>query len=258
MSIHPTAIVSPRAQIGSGVEIGPFTIIGDDVTIHDNVSFASHCNIQGPSEIGEGCKFYPYISVGTEPQDLKFKGEPTRVVIGQRNVFREFITINRGTAGGGGMTTVGSDGFFMAQAHIAHDCHVGDRVIMANAATLAGHVTIEDDASIGAYSGMHQFCRAGKHAFVGGYSVVVKDPLPYAKSVGNHARCYGVNTIGLQRKGFTEESIKKIHHAFKLLLTSKMNTSQALEAIRSELGGAPEIDYLVEFIETSTRGVIKK
>ena len=160
--------------------------------------------------------------------------------------------------GGGGLTTIGNDGFFMAQSHVGHDCHIGDRVIMAQAATLAGHVTIGDDATIGAYSGMHQFCRAGNHAFVGGYSVVVKDPLPYAKSVGNHAKCYGVNTIGLQRKGFSEESIKRIQRAFKLLLTSKLNTSQAVEAIRKDLGGTPEIDYLVKFIETSTRGVIKK
>src|SRR5581483_6109855 len=222
MSIHTTAIVSPKAEIGSGVEIGPFTVIGDDVVIHNDVSIGSHCNIHGPTEIGSGNIFYPHVSAGTEPQDLKFKGEKTRLLIGERNVFREFITLNRGTAGGGGVTTIGSDGFFMAQAHIAHDCHVGDRVIMANAATLAGHITVEDDAQIGAYSGMHQFCRAGKHAFVGGYSVVVKDPLPYAKSVGNHAKCYGVNTIGLQRKGFSEEAIKKIHHAFKLLLTSKL------------------------------------
>jgi UDP-N-acetylglucosamine acyltransferase len=257
MSIHPTAIVSPRAEIGSGVEIGPFTVIGDSVVIRDNVSIGSHCSIQGPTEIGAGCIFYPHVSAGTEPQDLKFKGETTRLLIGERNVFREFITLNRGTAGGGGVTTIGSDGFFMAQVHVAHDCHVGDRVIMANAATLAGHITVEDDAQIGAYSGMHQFCRAGKHAFVGGYSVVVKDPLPYAKSVGNHARCYGVNTIGLQRKGFSDEAIKKIHHAFKLLLTSKLNTSQAVEAIKQELGGTPEIDYLINFIETSTRGVIK-
>lgn len=257
MAIHSTAIVSARAELGAGVEIGPYTIIGDHVSIHDNVSIGSHCNIQGPTEIGAGCRFFPYVSAGTDPQDLKFKGEESRLIIGERNVFREFVTINRGTAGGGGVTTIGSDNFFMAQAHVAHDCHIGNRVIMANAATLAGHVTIEDDATIGAYSGLHQFCRAGRHAFVGGYSVVVKDALPYARTVGNHAKCYGVNTIGLQRKGFEPGVIKQIHHAFKLLLTSKLNTTQALETIRAELSGTPEIDYLIQFIETSARGVIK-
>jgi len=257
MKIHPTAIVSPRSEIGRDVEIGPYTIIGDHVIIHDNVRIASHCVIEGPTEIGEGCQFFPYVSAGQIPQDLKFKGEETRLIIGKRNVFREFVTLNRGTAGGGGVTVIGDDSFFMAQAHVAHDCIIGNRVIMANAATLAGHVTIEDDATIGAYSGIHQFCRAGRYAFVGGYSVVVKDALPYARTVGNHAKCYGPNTLGLRRKGFSDELIKQIHHAFRLLLTSKLNTTQAVEVIRKELGGIPEIDYLIEFIETSQRGVIK-
>jgi UDP-N-acetylglucosamine acyltransferase len=201
--------------------------------------------------------FFPFVSAGQVPHDLKYRGERSRLRAGERNTFREFTTVHRGTEGGGNLTEIGSDNLFMAQAHVAHDCRIGDHVIFANGASLAGHVIIEDHATLGAYSGIHQFCRVGKHAFIGAYSVVVKDALPYARTVGNHARCYGQNTLGLRRRGFSNEAIRRITHAFRLLLAAKLNTSQAVEAIKRELSGWPEIDYLVEFIESSERGVTK-
>ena len=257
MSIHPTAIISSKAELGRNVSIGPYSIIGDDVTLHDDIQVASHCVIEGPSEFGSGSVFFPFVSAGQAPQDLKYKGERSWLRAGERNTFREFITLQRGTEGGGNLTQIGSDNLFMAQSHIAHDCIIGSHTIFANGSTLAGHVIVEDYATIGAYGGVHQFCRVGKHAFIGGNSVVVKDALPYARTVGNHARCYGQNTLGLRRRGFSSEEIRRITHAFRLLLASKLNTSQAVEAIKRELTGWPEIDYLVEFIEGSTRGVTK-
>ncbi|MFY9554861.1 MAG: acyl-ACP--UDP-N-acetylglucosamine O-acyltransferase [Blastocatellia bacterium] len=258
MSIHPTAIVSPKAELGRNVSIGPYSIIGDDVTLHDEVQVASHCVIEGPSEFGKGSVFFPFVSAGQAPHDLKYRGERSWLRAAERNTFREYATLHRGTEGGGNLTEIGSDNLFMAQAHIAHDCHIGNHVIFANGASLAGHVLIEDYATLGAYAGVHQFCRVGKHAFVGAYSVVVKDALPYARTVGNHARCYGQNTLGLRRRGFSGEEISRITHAFRLLLAAKLNTSQAVEAIKQEMSGFPEIDYLVEFIENSKRGVTKR
>jgi UDP-N-acetylglucosamine acyltransferase len=257
VSIHPTAIISPKAELGRNVSIGPYTIIGDDVIMHDDIRVASHCVIEGPSEFGSGSVFFPYVSAGQAPQDLKYRGERSWLRAGERNTFREFTTLHRGTEVGGNLTEIGSDNLFMAQVHIAHDCIIGSHAIFANGATLAGHVLVEDHATIGAYGGVHQFCRVGKHAFIGGYTVVVKDALPYARTVGNHARCYGQNTLGLRRRGFSAEEIRRISQAFRLLLAAKLNTSQAVEAIKRELSGWPEIDYLVEFIESSKRGVTK-
>jgi UDP-N-acetylglucosamine acyltransferase len=257
LAIHPSAIISPKAEIADSVTIGPFAIIGDDVILHEGVKIDAHAIVEGPCEIGRQTHLFPYACLGQIPQDLKFKGERTRLTVGERNVFREFVTAHRGTAGGGGITSIGNDNFFMAQSHVAHDCVVGNNVIFANGASLAGHVEVADHVTIGAYCGIHQFCRIGRYAFIGAYSVVVKDALPYARSVGNHARCYGPNTTGLRRKGFTPELMRQIGHAFKLLLTSKLNTSQALEHIKTDLSGVPEIDYLIKFIESSERGVIK-
>jgi UDP-N-acetylglucosamine acyltransferase len=257
VSIHPTAIVSPKAELGRNVSIGPYSIIGDDVILHDEVQVASHCVIEGPSEFGSGSVFFPFVSAGQVPHDLKYRGERSWLRCGERNTFREYTTLHRGTAGGGNLTQIGSDGLFMAQAHVAHDCRIGDHVIFANGASLAGHVLVEDHVTLGAYSGIHQFCRVGRHAFIGAFSVVVKDALPYARTVGNHARCYGQNAIGLRRRGFSAEEIKRISHAFRLLLAAKLNTSQAVVEIKKELGGWAEIDYLINFIETSERGVTK-
>lgn len=256
-SIHPSAVVSPHATIGRDCYIGPYSILGDEVTLGDGVRLESHCVLDGHTSIGDGTHVYPFVSIGLASQDLKYKGEPTETRIGQRNRIREFVTIHRGTAGGGGVTQTGADCLIMAQAHVAHDCRLGDRVIMANGATLAGHVTVDDDANIGAYSGVHQFCRIGREAYVGGYSVVVKDALPYALTVGNHAKCYGLNVTGMKRRGYSQDVIKDLHHAFHLLLSSKLNTTQAVERIRAEINNAIEVEVLVRFIEASERGVIK-
>jgi UDP-N-acetylglucosamine acyltransferase len=257
VSIHPTAIISPKAELGRDVMVGPYSIIGDDVILHDEIRIASHCVIEGPSEFGSGSVFYPFVSAGQAPQDLKYRGERTWLRAGERNTYREFATLHRGTESGGNLTEIGSDNLIMAQAHIAHDCRVGSHVIFANGSTLAGHVIVEDYVTLGAYSGVHQFCRVGKYAFIGGYSVVVKDALPYARTVGNHARCYGQNTLGLRRSGFGNDEIRRITRAFRLLLAAKLNTSQAVEVIKRELSGWPEIDYLIKFIESSKRGVTK-
>lgn len=257
MSIHPTAIISPNAELGRNVSVGPYSVIGDDVILHDDVRVASHCVIEGPSEFGSGSVFFPFVSAGQVPHDLKYRGERSWLRAGERNTFREFSTLHRGTEGGGNLTEIGSDNLFMAQAHVAHDCRIGDHVIFANGASLAGHVIVEDYATLGAFAGVHQFCRVGRHAFIGAGSVVVKDALPFARTVGNHARCYGQNTLGLRRKGFSNDEIQRISRAFRLLLAAKLNTTQALEAIRQDLGGWPEIDYLISFIESSERGVTK-
>jgi UDP-N-acetylglucosamine acyltransferase len=256
-NIHPTAVVSPKARLGYDCFVGPYSIIGDEVELADGVRLESHCVIDGRTSIGEGTHVFPFVSIGLASQDLKYKGEPSETRIGKRNKIREFVTIHRGTAGGGMLTKTGDDCLIMAQAHIAHDCLLGDGVIMANAATLAGHVVIEDRANIGAYSGVHQFCRVGKEAYVGGYSVIVKDALPFALTVGNHAKCYGLNITGMKRRGYSRAVIDSLHHAFHLLLSAKLNTTQAVEQIRTELSGSEEVSYLITFIESSERGVIK-
>ena len=255
--IHESALVSPKAQIGEDCYIGAFSTISDDVILGNGVRLESHVVIGGDTKIGDETLIFPFVSIGLAPQDLKYGGELTKVEIGKRNHIREFVTIHRGTIGGGGLTKIGDDNLLMAQAHIAHDCQLGNDIIMANAATLAGHVEISDRANIGAYSGVHQFCRVGREAFVGGYSVIVKDALPFAISQGNHAKCYGLNRVGMKRKGYPKETIEKLHHAYHLLLSSKLNTSQALEQIKVDVIGCSEVDYLVDFIETTQRGVVK-
>ena len=213
--------------------------------------------IDGWTEIGDETQVFPFASIGLMPQDLKYRGEKTRLVIGRKNIFREFVTIHRGTEGGGGLTSIGDRNLFMAYTHVAHDCRIGNNTIFGNAATLGGHVWVEDYATISAFSGVHQFCRVGEHAFIGGYSVVTKDAMPFAKTVGNRARIYGLNTIGLMRRGFTEETLSKLKRAYRYLLVSKLTTSRALRADREDdTLSCPEVQYLVEFIRSSQRGVI--
>jgi UDP-N-acetylglucosamine acyltransferase len=255
--IHPTAVVGQNARIGEDCFVGAFCILGNEVTLGDRVRLDSHVVIDGRTSIGDDTHVFPFVSLGHAPQDLKYGGEETITEIGKRNQIREFVTVHRGTKGGGGITRIGDDNLLMAQAHVAHDCQVGSEVIMANAATLAGHVEIADKANIGAYSGVHQFCRVGPEAFVGGYSVVVKDALPYAIIQGNHAKCFGLNRLGMKRRGYSGETIEKLHHAFFLLLSSKLNTTQAVEKIKEEIIGCAEVDVLVQFIESSKRGVVK-
>ena len=255
--IHETAIVSPQAAIGEDCYIGPFCTVGEKVHLGDGVRLESHVVVDGDTSIGNATHVFPFASIGLAPQDLKYGGEPTRTEIGERNQIREFVTIHRGTAGGGGVTRIGDGNLLMAQAHVAHDCQLGSEIIMANAATLAGHVEIADRANVGAYSGVHQFCRVGLEAFIGGYSVVVKDAPPFAIIQGNHARCFGLNKVGMKRRGYPKETIDALNHAYHLLLSSKLNTTQAIERIRGEINDSKEVDLLVEFIESSQRGVVK-
>lgn len=255
--IHETAIVNSQAKIGEDCYIGAYSTIGEAVTLGNRVRIESHAVIDGETFVGDDTRIFPFVSIGLAPQDLKYAGEATAVKIGKRNHIREFVTVHRGTKGGGGLTEIGDDCLLMAQAHVAHDCRIGNEVIMANAATLAGHVTIEDRANIGAYSGVHQFCRIGCESFVGGYSVIVKDALPFAISQGNHAKCYGLNRLGMKRRGYDKEIIEKLHHAFHLLLSAKLNTTQAVEKIKAEISDCAEVDLLIDFIENSKRGVVK-
>jgi UDP-N-acetylglucosamine acyltransferase len=256
--IDPSAIVDPSARIGRGTVVGPHATIGARVIIGDGCRVGANAVIDGWTEIGDGSEIYPFASIGLVPQDLKFKGEETRLVIGRQNVFREFVTIHRGTRGGGGMTRIGDRNVFMAYVHVAHDCHVGNSTIFGNMATLGGHVTVEDFANISAGSGVHQFCRVGSHAFIGGYSVITKDALPYARTVGSRpARIFGINTVGLQRRGFPPETITKLKRTFRYLLQSKLNTTSALKQIeRDKSLACEEVQYLANFIRSSERGVI--
>jgi len=256
--VDPTAIVDRRARIGEGTTIGPHAMIGARVTLGANCRVGASAVVDGWTEIGDDCEIFPFASIGQVPQDLKFKGEETRLVVGRRNIFREFVTIHRGTRGGGGMTTIGDRNVFMAYVHVAHDCHVGNDTIFGNMATLGGHVTVEDFANISAGSGVHQFCRVGRHAFIGGYSVVTKDALPFARTVGSRpARIFGVNTIGLMRRGIPPDVIAKLKRSFRYLLQSKLNTTNAMQQIeRDRTLACPDVQYLLEFIRTSQRGVI--
>lgn len=254
--VHPTAIVAAGAQIGPGTTVGPHATIGPNVVIGANCKIGASSVIDGWTTIGDDNDFFPFVSIGLAPQDLKYSGGVTRVTIGHRNVFREFVTVHRGTEGGGGHTQIGDRNLFMASAHVAHDCHVGNDTIFGNGATLGGHVYVEDFATISAFSGVHQFCRVGRYAFIGGYSVVTKDALPYGKTVGNRARIYGVNTIGLVRRGFSSQVVRQIRQAYRLLLQSKLNTSQALQHLEQDPDlQVPEVQLLVTFIRSSRRGV---
>jgi UDP-N-acetylglucosamine acyltransferase len=255
--IHPSAIVSAEAVIGDDVSIGPYCTIGPRVHVGEGCRFESHVVVEGPTKIGEANQFYSFATIGLQPQDLKFKGEETSLTIGHHNVFREYVNVHRGTAGGGGTTRIGDHNFLMAYVHIGHDSRLGDHIILANAATLAGHVIIEDHATIGAFSGVHQFCRVGTHGYVGGYTVITKDVLPYSKTVSERStQAYGPNVIGLERKGFTSQQIHEIKSAFRLLLQSKLNTTQAVEALKAR-AKSPETQTILNFIESSDRGVIK-
>jgi len=256
--IAQTAIISSDATLAPDVTIGDYAIIGPLVTIGSGTVIGPHTRIEGPTSIGERNRFLGQSSIGTEPQDLKFRGERTELRIGNDNVFREFVTLNRGTVGGGAITTIGSSNFFMAYAHVAHDCHVGSNTIFANNATLAGHVEVGDYATIGAFSAVHQFCHVGDHAFIGGGSICTQDVLPFVKTVGNRpAKTYGVNTIGLERKGFQKETIEALQRAYRILVRSKLKLADALDRIEAELSFHSEVRYFAEFVRKSTRGVIR-
>jgi len=255
--IHATAVVDPAAEIGDGVVVGPYTVIEADVVIGADCEVGPFCRFGSGTTVGARNRFESHCSVGAPPQDLKYAGEKTRLSIGDDNVIREFVTLHRGTADGGRLTTIADKSLFMAYAHIAHDCNVGSQTIFANGATLAGHVDVADFATIGAFSAIHQFSRVGTHAFLGGFTAASKDCLPFMSTVGNRpAKCYGPNTIGLERRGFSEESRAALKQMWRLLHNPKLNTSQAIELIEKELGGQEDVDLVLEFIATSERGVI--
>jgi UDP-N-acetylglucosamine acyltransferase len=257
MKAHPTAIVHPRAQVAGSVSIGPYSLIGENVELGEGTEVLSHAVIDGHTRIGKNNRIFPWASIGLAPQDLKYGGEPTRLEIGDENTLREFLTIHRGT-GESGVTRIGDHNLLMAYVHIAHDCVIGNHVIMGNAASLAGHVEVQDFAIVEPFCGIHQYCRVGQYAFLGAYSVVNKDILPYSKvSAPRPVDLYGANTIGLERRGISKEEISELQAALKLLSRSKLNTSQALEAIAAKGFQSPHVKVLVEFIRTSQRGVAK-
>jgi UDP-N-acetylglucosamine acyltransferase len=258
MPVHPSAIVDPAARVHPTADVGPFCVVGAEVEIGARTRLMANIVLEGPTWIGEDNIFFPYTTVGLASQDLKYKGERTETRIGSRNRIREFITIHRGTEGGGGVTAIGDDNLLMAYVHVAHDAHIGSNCILGNAVTMAGHVTIEDWAIIEAFSGIHQFCRIGRHAFVGGYSVLTQDVLPYSQTVTpRESKVYGANKIGLKRRGFSAEAIDGLHKAFRLLASDTLNTSQALERIQAEVPACDEVRELVEFIQSAKRGFIK-
>lgn len=252
------AVVSAGARLASGVRIGAYAVVGDDVELGEDCVLHPHAVVNGPARLGRSNVLHSFCSIGGDPQDLKYAGERTRLDIGDRNVFREGVTVSRGTVQGGGVTRIGSDNLFMAQAHVAHDCVVGSHTIFANSATLAGHVTVEDNATIGAFSPVHQFCRVGRFAYVGASTVITQDVAPFCMVVTERqTRCYGVNSVGLERRGFSTERIRAIESAYRLLLNSKLNTTQALEQMRLTLNGSVDVAELVRFMESADRGVTK-
>ncbi len=258
MNIHSTAIVDPATKIPASCRIGPYCIVGAGVEMGESCELVSNVVLDGPSRLGSHNKIYPFAVVGMDPQDVTFAGETVWLEMGDHNVIREYVTINRGTAKGGGVTRIGSYALIMAYTHIGHDCIIGDHVMLVNAATLAGHVTVEDWAVVGALCPVHQFVRIGAHSYIGGGTTITRDVLPYSMtSAERDTHAYMLNKIGLQRRGFSAERIARLHHAFKVMLASKLNTSQALEKLRSESGLGDDVDMLVRFIEGSQRGIIK-
>jgi UDP-N-acetylglucosamine acyltransferase len=258
MPIHSTAIVHTKARISSTADIGPYCIIGEEVEIGPGTRLMANVYAEGPTWIGEENIFYPYTTVGVASQDLKYKGERAETRIGARNRIREFVTIHRGTEGGGLVTRIGDGNLLMAYVHVAHDVQVGNNTVLSHGATLGGHVLVEDWAIVGAYTGVHQFCRIGRHAFIGGYSVVTQDVLPFSTSVSEREiHVFGANRTGLERRGFASERVEILQKAFRLLSRAGLNTSQAVERIRAEIDITPELDELLAFIAASERGFVK-
>jgi len=258
VQIHPTASVHPKAELAQDVIIGPFCVIGEHVKIGRGTQLMSHVCIDGWTEIGERCQIHPYASIGGPPQHLQYKGEPTRVVIGHDNILREYVTVNRGTVFGGGATTIGNHNFFMAYVHVAHDCHLGSHLIMANAATLAGHITVGDHAIIGGLVGIHQYVRVGAHVMIGGCSAVGRDVPPFMRAAGGYrAKLYGLNSIGLKRQGFSNERIAVLKRAYEVLFRSGLMMAEAIKRARDEFKDSPDVQEVVAFLEGSKRGICR-
>jgi len=257
MNIHPTAIVSPDAHLEEGVEVGPYTIIGADVHIGKNTIIGSHVVVEDHTDIGEDCRIFQFSSLGGAPQDLKFKGEKTRLIVGNHNTIREFVTINRATSADIGVTIIGNHNLLMAYCHVAHNCKLGNHIVMANAATLAGHIHVEDFAIIGGLTGIHQFTRIGAHCIIGGASAVAKDVPPYIMAAGNHAKPYGLNTVGMKRRGFKEETIMALKEAYRLIFRSSLLFTVAIERVKNEVADTSEVRHFIDFIQKSERGIIR-
>lgn len=258
VDIDPRAIIAPSARLAPGIRVEAYAIVGENVVLGEECVIHSHAVVDGPTRLGRANVLHPFCRIGGDPQDLKYAGEATRLEIGDRNVFRECVTVSRGTVQGGGVTRIGSDNLIMASAHIAHDCVVGSHTIFANGATLAGHVTVEDCATIGAFSPVHQFCRIGRYAYIGASTVITQDVPPFSLVVTERStRCFGVNSVGLERRGFSSDRIRAIETAFRLLLSSKLNTTQALEQMRLTLNGSADVAELMSFMQSSERGVTK-
>lgn len=257
-AIHPQALIAASAKLAAGVAVGAYAVIGENVELGEGCVVRAHAVVQGPSRFGRKNVFHSFCSVGGDPQDLTYQGEPTWLLAGDENSFRECVTVSRGTLKGGGATRIGNGNLFMAYTHIGHDCQIGSHTIFANSATLAGHVTVEDHATVGALSPVHQFCRIGRYAYIGACTVITQDVPPFSRVVTEReTRSFGINAIGLERKGFSEERRKTLHKAFRLLLRSKLNTSQALAEIRKAHGDSADVVELLHFIETAERGIIK-
>lgn len=256
--IHSTAIVSSKAEIGAGVEVGPYSIIGDDVAIGQGTVIGPHVVMKGPTTIGQGCRIYQFSSIGEDPQDLKYRGERTLLTIGDNNTIREYVTINRGTEGGGGITSIGNNNLIMAYCHVAHDCRLANNIIMSNCATLAGHITIEDYVIISGLVGIHQFVRIGAYAMVGGVSGVPQDIPPYVIAAGERTKLSGINIVGLKRHGFSSEVISELKTAYRIFFRSGLTVKRAVQAIEEEGLESAEVQYLSNFILNSERGVLRK
>lgn len=257
MNIHPTAIVHKKAELDPSVTVGPYCIIGEHVRIGKNTTLRSHVVIDGWTTLGEANTIYPFASIGLEPQDLKFKGEKTHLEVGDHNMIREYVTLHRGTAPGGGITGIGSYNVLMAYVHVAHDCLLGDRIIMANAATLAGSITVGSDAILGGLSAVHQFVRIGSYAMIGGCSAVAQDVPPYVRVAGNHAKLYGLNSIGLKRHGFSPEQIQTLKSVYKLIFRSGLTLNEAIKQGREKWPNLPEVERFLSFVENSERGICR-
>lgn len=258
MQIHPTAIVHPKAEVGQDVEIGPYSVVGEHVKIGRGTRLVSHVCVEGWTEIGERCQIYPFASIGTPPQHLQYQGEPTRVVIGNDNLIREYVTINRGTKAGGGVTSIGHQNFLMAYCHVAHDCILGNQIIMANSATLAGHITIGDHSILGGLAGVHQYVRIGAYAMIGGCSALGQDVPPFTRAAGGYrARLYGLNWVGLKRHGFSKERVAMLRHAYEVLFREGHRLAEAIKLARDRFGESKDVQDLLAFLEGTRRGVCR-
>ena len=256
--IHAQAMVSPAAKLGDGVEVGAFAVVGPDVELGEGCLVHDHAIINGPSKFGARNIFHPFSVIGGDPQDYTFRGEHVELVAGDENIFREHVTISRGTRKGGGVTRLGNDNFFLSYSHVGHDCQIGNGTLFVNGATLAGHVTVQDFVTIGAFSPVHQFCRLGRYAYIGACTVITQDVPPFSLIVTEReTKCFGANTIGLERKGFSPERIQTLQRAFKVLVRSKKNTAQALEEMRKTLGDSADVQEMIAFVENAQRGIVK-